>query len=510
MAAKVALAPVLVVVCLLVSSGSAYLTNVRTAHAVELIASQGLPSVAETSAFSERAMLAYGLIMQSLAYEGAGMKAEVISRLDAQIPEVFRGMHADIARMRAAAAQRPQLAERFDAIEAALAKLEKATAGALDMKSGGLAASAMFMTGAEGAFAELKKQAAVLTEEQLTSGRAQAAAATDAVAFGNRLTIGLAAAALLLSAVVIWVCVNVITGPLRRALDIARDVAGGNLRRHEIQAGRDETGQVLRALDQVSLQLSQTINNIREAADQIDTASGEIAQGNQDLSMRTEQTAAALQQTAATMAQLAEAIRTNAATAQEATRIASDAWAFAREGGTAVDAVVQTMQGINDQAKRISEIIGVIDGIAFQTNILALNAAVEAARAGEQGRGFAVVAQEVRALAGRSGVAAKEIRTLIGDSVNRISDGSHKVQHAGQTMQKIVASIEQVSTMVTEMSSANAEQASGFEQVNVAVGRMDQATQQNAALVEQAAAAAESLKQQSRELMRTIQVFTIT
>ncbi|HKX44493.1 MAG TPA: methyl-accepting chemotaxis protein [Burkholderiaceae bacterium] len=505
-AAKVASAPVLVAVCLLVSSGSAYLTNVRTASAVELIASQGLPNVVETSAFSERATQAYGLVMQSLAYEGAGMKPDTIGRIDAQIPKLFGTMHADIKRMKDAAAGRPEQ-QRFDALEASLKKLEKFSADALDMKSGGLASAAMFMTGAESAFAELKKQTAALTELEVASGRAQATAAADAVAFGNRATVGLAVAALLLSAFVIWLCVSVITRPLQRALKIARDVASGNLQRQQVEAGRDETGQVLDALDQVQLQLNRTISDIRGAADQIDTASTEIAQGNFDLSTRTEQTASALQQTAATMGQLATAIRQNAATAQEATRVANDAWAFAREGGTAVDDVVNTMNGINAQAKRISEIIGVIDGIAFQTNILALNAAVEAARAGEQGRGFAVVAQEVRALAGRSGTAAKEIRTLIGTSVEQIGTGSHKVQHAGETMQKIVASIERVSAMVTEMSTANAEQASGFEQVNQAVGHMDQATQQNAALVEEAAAAAESLKAQSKGLMRAIEVF---
>ena len=287
-------------------------------------------------------------------------------------------------------------------------------------------------------------------------------------------------------------------------MTIALEVASGNLQRQHVDAGRDETGQVLDALDQVSAQLSRTITEIRGAADQIDTASSAIAQGNLDLSTRTEKTAAALQQTAATMGQFAGARRENTSTAQEATRAVTDASAFARDGGTAVD---QTMSGIKEQARRISEIIGVIDGIAFQTTNLALNAAVEAARAGEQGRGFAVVAQEVRALAGRSGTAAKEIRTLIGAAVEKIESGAHKVQHAGQTMQRIVASIERVSAMVSEMSTANAEQASGFEQVNDAVGSMDQATQHNAALVEQAAAAAESLKQQSKGLLRSIKVF---
>jgi methyl-accepting chemotaxis protein len=207
------------------------------------------------------------------------------------------------------------------------------------------------------------------------------------------------------------------------------------------------------------------------------------------------------------MESLSTAVRENAATAHEAKKVADNALVQARQGGDAVDDVVRTMSAINGQAQRISEIIGVIDGIAFQTNILALNAAVEAARAGEQGRGFAVVAQEVRALAGRSGTAAKEIRDLIGASVQQIGNGSDKVRHAGETMHRIVGSIEQVSTLVTEMSTANAQQATGFDEVNSAVADMDRSTQQNAALVEEAAAAAESLRQQSAGLLRSIEYF---
>jgi methyl-accepting chemotaxis protein len=301
--------------------------------------------------------------------------------------------------------------------------------------------------------------------------------------------------------------VRLITEPLARALAMAREVAGGNLRRQSVQPGRDATGQVLGALDQVSTQLSQTIAGIRSAADQIDTASQEIAQGNQDLSARTEQTASALQQTAATMEHLSSTARETAAPAHQAKDVADHALAQAREGGEAVDDVVQTMATIDQQAKRINEIIGVIDGIAFQTNILALNAAVEAARAGEQGRGFAVVAQEVRALAGRSGTAAKEIRGLIGTSVQQIGDGTGKVRRAGETMHRIVGSIEKVSTLVNEMSTANAQQATGFNELNTAVRDMDRSTQQNAALVEQAAAAAESLRQQSAGLLHSIEYF---
>jgi methyl-accepting chemotaxis protein len=505
--AKVAAAPIVVSICLLISAGSAYLTNQRTGQAVDLVASQGLPNVVAAAALGDRSTQAYALIMQSLAYEGAGMKADVIAAVDKKILEEFKAMHAEAQRMKAASADRPEVQARYEAVDAAITKLEKAAADVLDMKSGGLAGAAMFMTGSDKAFAELKAKAAELTAQEVANGHAQAKSAATAVVVGNRLTTGLALAGLLLSALATWVCVRLITQPLGRALAMAREVAGGNLKRQDVQAGRDATGQVLSALDQVSTQLSQTIAGIRGAADQINTASTEIAQGNQDLSARTEQTASALEQTAATMEHLSTAVRDNAATARQAKQVADDALVQARQGGDAVDDVVRTMATIDQQAKRISEIIGVIDGIAFQTNILALNAAVEAARAGEQGRGFAVVAQEVRALAGRSGTAAKEIRALIGTSVEQIGDGSSKVRLAGETMHKIVGSIDRVSTLVTEISTANAEQASGFGEVNEAVTHMDQATQQNAALVEQAAAAAESLQQQSAALLKSIQYF---
>ncbi|MBP6765728.1 MAG: methyl-accepting chemotaxis protein [Rubrivivax sp.] len=506
-AAKVAAAPAVVAVCLVIAVGAAFLTNAQTGRSVDLIASQGLPNVVESTALSERSTRAYSLIMQSLAYEGAGMKAETVAEIDKRIPEEFKAMHADVQRIKAAGVGRSDVQARCDALDQAIAKLEKSAADALDMKSGGLAGAALFMTTTAKAFAELKDQTTALTALEVASGREHAQSASAAVALGNRVTLGLALLGLLLSSLATVVCVKLITRPLSLALDMAREVATGNLRHQEVQAGRDATGQVLSALEQVSTQLSHTITGIRGAADQIDTASREIAQGNQDLSSRTEQTASALQQTAATMESLSTAVRENAATAHEAKKVADNALIQARQGGDAVDDVVRTMSAINGQAQRISEIIGVIDGIAFQTNILALNAAVEAARAGEQGRGFAVVAQEVRALAGRSGTAAKEIRDLIGASVQQIGNGSDKVRHAGETMHRIVGSIEQVSTLVTEMSTANAQQATGFDEVNSAVADMDRSTQQNAALVEEAAAAAESLRQQSAGLLRSIEYF---
>jgi methyl-accepting chemotaxis protein len=255
--------------------------------------------------------------------------------------------------------------------------------------------------------------------------------------------------------------------------------------------------------------LLKTVSEVRSATDSINTASAEIASGNQDLSARTEQAASNLEETAASMEELTSTVRNSADAARQANQLAANASEIAVRGGQVVGEVVTTMEAINHSSKKISDIIGVIDGIAFQTNILALNAAVEAARAGEQGRGFAVVAGEVRNLAQRSAEAAKEIKGLIGTSVDKVEAGSRLVADAGQTMSEIVGSVQRVSDIIGEITAASGEQSDGIGQVNVAVNQLDQMTQQNAALVEQSAAAAESLKEQASQLNRVVQVFRL-
>ena len=274
-----------------------------------------------------------------------------------------------------------------------------------------------------------------------------------------------------------------------------------------VRAG--DTRSLMAALARMRESLVNVVSEVRGNSESVATASAQIAQGNQDLSGRTEQQASALQQTAATMEELGTTVRNNADSAKQASQLAQGASAVAARGGEVVGQVVTTMQGINDSSRKIGDIISVIDGIAFQTNILALNAAVEAARAGEQGRGFAVVASEVRSLAQRSAEAAKEIKTLIGHSVEQVALGTGLVDEAGQTMEEIVASIRRVTDIVAEISSASVEQSSGVQQVGEAVSQMDRTTQQNAALVEESAAAADSLKGQAQQLVQAVAVFKL-
>jgi methyl-accepting chemotaxis protein len=298
-----------------------------------------------------------------------------------------------------------------------------------------------------------------------------------------------------------WLMQKKIVAELARAAAIAKEVASGNLVVDTSTDRQDEVGDLMRALAEMETSLVQVVSSVRQGSEGVATASSEIAQGNHDLSARTESQASALEQTAASMEQLSSTVKQNADSARAANQLAMSASTVAVQGGEVVAQVVETMKGINDSSRKISDIISVIDGIAFQTNILALNAAVEAARAGEQGRGFAVVASEVRSLAGRSADAAKEIKSLINASVERVEQGTALVDRAGTTMTEVVSSIRRVTDLVGEISSASNEQSLGVAQVGEAVTNMDQVTQQNAALVEEMAAAASSLKSQAQELV---------
>jgi methyl-accepting chemotaxis protein len=303
--------------------------------------------------------------------------------------------------------------------------------------------------------------------------------------------------------------VRSITQPLNEAVDIARVVASGDLSTDINVTGTDEIGVLLKSLKEMHDNLADVVGKVRAGTDAIALASAEIAQGNNDLSARTEEQASSLEETAASMEELTVTVKRNNDNANEASMLASDASGVAVRGGDAVAQVINTMGSINDSSRKIVDIIGVIDGIAFQTNILALNAAVEAARAGEQGRGFAVVASEVRNLAQRSAAAAKEIKELIGDSVDKVETGSRLVGQAGTTMDEVVSSVKRVTAIISEIAVASSEQNEGIDQINEAIVQMDAVTQQNAALVEQAAAAAEAMQQQAVSLAEAVSVFKI-
>jgi len=344
-------------------------------------------------------------------------------------------------------------------------------------------------------------------ERQAIDDMSHAIDAANARSFS--LTLALGVLTVLIGSLFAWLISRSITRPIDKAVKVAETVAGGDLSaRIEIDS-RDETGQLMLALKHMNDSLAKVVGEVRTGTDTIATASSQIASGNQDLSSRTEEQASSLEETAASMEELTSTVKQNADNARQANQLAVSASEVAVKGGSVVSQVVDTMGSINASSRKIVDIIGVIDGIAFQTNILALNAAVEAARAGEQGRGFAVVASEVRSLAQRSAAAAKEIKTLIGDSVEKVEEGSKQVAEAGKTMEEIVDSVKRVTDIMGEITAASQEQTSGIEQINQAITQMDQVTQQNAALVEEAAAAAGSLQEQAGSLVQAVSVFKL-
>jgi len=326
---------------------------------------------------------------------------------------------------------------------------------------------------------------------------------------GRLLLISLGAVAILLGIACAYWITRSITRPITRAVEVAEAVSAGDLTSHIVVESRDETGQLMHALKNMNDKLVSIVGQVRAGTESISTASSEIAAGNLDLSSRTEEQASSLEETASSMEELTSTVKLNADNARSANQLAIDASQIASKGGVVVSEVVSTMGSINDSSRKIVDIISVIDAIAFQTNILARNAAVEAARAGEQGRGFAVVASEVRNLAQRSSAAAKEIKGLIDDSVQKVEAGSQLVDKAGRTMDEIVQSISHVTQIMNQITDASDEQRAGIEQVNQAIGQMDQVTQQNAALVEQAAAAAESMQEQAAKLADVVGVFKL-
>ncbi len=417
--------------------------------------------------------------------------------------EIHKSLESDIS----SAEGKALLAEASDKRRSYLAAREKV----LDLlKSGEIAAAdthlAQFMLPAATAF--LSSARGLQQYESEYSAKLFTSAKSN-LADGQNLLMLLLLAGLGMAASMAYLFSRSITRPLKSALDVARGIANNDLTNVVHSDRKDELGELLQELDRMRASLHQVVSQVRGSTESISTASAEIATGNQDLSARTEQTASNLQQAASSMEQLTGTVKQSADSARQANQLASSAAEVAVRGGVVVSQVVSTMDEINTSSRKISDIIGVIDGIAFQTNILALNAAVEAARAGEQGRGFAVVASEVRNLAGRSAEAAREIKGLIGASVEKVESGSRLVADAGNTMAEIVSSVQRVADIISEITAAAGEQSDGIGQVNSSVVQLDQMTQQNAALVEESAAAAESLKDQASRLADMVSAFRL-
>jgi methyl-accepting chemotaxis protein len=438
-----------------------------------------------------------------------------MERKPAQIAEADKDLkeHSDTFNQALAELQAmPLTAESASALAKVQPLVKKYLAAAVRVvgaSSADLQAAQASVPALQQAFSELEKEMETLSGTIEQNGAAlntQAKAHVDS----TRLAIGasLLLACAVMMAAALWLARSM-TQPMAYAVGVADRLAQGDLASAIQPAGNDETVRLLQSMAHMQNSFSGIVRDVKTNADEVASTSAQIAQGNLDLSNRTEQQASALQQTAATMEELGSNVRNNADNAQQANTLALGATTVAARGGEMMGQVVQTMTGINDSAKKIADIIGVIDSIAFQTNILALNAAVEAARAGEQGRGFAVVASEVRNLAQRSAEAAREIKVLISTSVERVDQGTLQVGQAGQTMDEIVSAIRRVAAIVTEISAASAEQSAGVNAVGQAVSQMDQATQQNAALVEESAASAASLTQQAQQLVGTVAAFRL-
>ena len=505
---KLALAPTLCLLLLGLSGAGAIWGFQQQRHALDSIHMDRLPSYTFAATVEVQLRDMNGAINRSLGYEAMGYNAKEVAAIDAELAKAATALKKlldERGTMDLPAAEKEALAT----LGALFAKYDKAVKDTVDMKSAGPAIASTYLTTSQQLYDGMLKEVRGLSQARLADIGGDVAA-SGAAARRAEAMIGVSA----LLAVVAGIVLSLLVGRslMRRVAGVRAGVAAlaaGDLSQPVPAQGQDEMGRLMTDLETVRQRLATSIQSVREASESVRMAAGEIAAGNADLSQRTEQQAGSLQQTAASMEQINTVVQNNAATAQQANALAAGASEVAGRGGEVVQRVVQTMQEISASSQRIADIIGTIDGIAFQTNILALNAAVEAARAGEQGRGFAVVAGEVRSLAQRSAEAAREIKQLIGASVERVEAGSRLVADAGATMQDIVSQVQRVSSLIGEISTASGEQTSGIAQVSAAVTQIDEATQQNSALVEQSAAAADSLQQQAVRLVQAVGVFRL-
>ena len=504
---KLLLAPALVLLLLILSSTGAWYGMVRQNTSLENMVRVRITHLKAAADILGEAKQVHGNMYQLLSWTNGSFAKARIDALEQQIKARHAAIGTQLASLRAMATG----AERtlVDAAITALAGYRKAVLETMEMAQMDQSIATNSMLKAETQFGQFNTQLAQLSALETTLSRqAHAAASAEFRSLGWSLLLTVLLS-ILVSIVVTMLVRRAMLVEIRGIADAVQDLAAGKLMSGAPKQGNDEIAATSRVLDQAIAHLNQTLRTIRGAVQSIDAASREIAAGNLDLSARTELQASALEETSSAMEALTQAVNDNAANAQLACELAGQASTLAVHGGVSMQQAVTTMATIRANSRQIVDIIGVIDGISFQTNILALNAAVEAARAGEQGRGFAVVASEVRTLAQRSALAAREIKTLIATSVTTIDGGSVAVQQAGDSMGAIVASVQQVHDIIQRVKQASAEQASGITEVNQAVTQMDDVTQHNAALVEQAAAAAASLQDQAVKLSAAVSVFTL-
>lgn len=504
---KLLLAPGLVLLLLLLLSAASYYGMVRQNTSLENMVQVRAARLKAAADVSGDAKHAHANIYQLLAWINGSFAKNRLDALNADIDRKHAAIGAQLREL--AKVSDPAERELVDASAKALDAYKKSVAETIELAQVDQSIAANSMQKAEKEFGILNGHLAQLSAlEKSLSEAAYAAAKSEFRTLGATMA-GLAVLSIALSLVVTVLVRRAMLTDIRAISEVVTELADGRLTGSVASDGRDEIAETSRALDHTIENLNRTLRTVLASVRSIDIASREIATGNLDLSTRTEMQAGSLEQTASAMETLTLAVKENANNARMANELAASAAALAENGGQAVDRAITTMDRIKASSRKIVEIIGVIDGISFQTNILALNAAVEAARAGEQGRGFAVVAAEVRTLAQRSAAAAKEIKTLIADSVAIIDHGSASVNETGSSMGHIVASVRQVNEIIERISVASSEQAEGIAEVNHAVGQMDDMTQQNAALVEQAAAAAASLHEQTVNLAKAVAIFKI-
>ncbi len=502
---KILVAPAVAILFLLAFGALAWLVLQRQTASLEELSTVRRSGVEAATDSAMKVSAVHAGVYRLFTWR-ASISEESVKASAGQLTEKIDDVHGYLTGFKAQPHISPEEKKHIEAVLTQLADYRKSVDDAIERSTDAASAGGL-MAGADTTFQAMLSDLTALADLEKKLAQESYERATTAADQASFFLLAILALAAVSAIAIALLTSRAIVRPLKSAIGSAERIAGGDLSTDIEVKGRDETAQLLRALAEMSANLRALVGEVAGGAQTVADTSSQIAQGNLDLSQRTEEQASTLEETASSMEELTATVSQNAQNARQASELAATASDVAQRGGQAVGRVVSTMTGISESSRKIGDIIGVIDGIAFQTNILALNAAVEAARAGEQGRGFAVVAAEVRTLAQRSAAAAKEIKALIGDSVNRVETGTRMVDEAGATMRDIVEAVRKVSALIAEIAAASQEQSQGIGQVNTAVMHMEQVVQQNASLVEEATAATESMKAQAANLLRMLERF---